>query len=130
MESDVKEILDKHENTLKEHTEDINELKIEAQVSKERYSNITNQLARIESNSLASNATNQALLASQESMTKTINKLIDSNTAKDTNDTQIATARSGNRKEVYIKVLEIVLIVTLGYFAIKGVTISLPTIKF
>lgn len=119
LDNDVKEVLDDHGNR-------IQKLEIDSEVSKERWKNITEQLTRIESNSLATSATNNALLASNNTVLKTMEKLVDSNTVKDTNNTQVVTVKNNNRKEIWLKVLWIISLLILGFFAVKGVNISVP----
>ncbi|AHF08552.1 hypothetical protein [Desulfitobacterium metallireducens] len=133
IEPEIKEVLDDHKKILNRHDGDINDLKIFKSVTEEKLSNIDGQLndvkgmlTRIESNSLASNATNNALLATQTSMTEVVKKLADSNTIKDTNNAEVVKTKNNNTKDITLKILGIVLFIVLGWFAMKGVTINIP----
>lgn len=113
---DHKKVLDDHTDKIQTNTEEIQTLKIDSEVLKERWNNITVQLTRIENNALS---TNTALLVSNNSMLQTMNKLVDGNTAKST-----------NKKEIIIKGLtiagSIIGVLILGYFAMRGVSVSIP----
>jgi hypothetical protein len=123
LEDDLKDVKDTVEN----HGERIGKLEIDNEVMKERWSNITVQLTRIENQSLSSN---NALLASNNVVLQTLQKVVDSNTTTNTNNTEVVKTKNTNRKEILINVLKvggsIIGVLILGYFAMKGVSVSIP----
>ena len=113
---DVKDTLGDHKKVLDDHTDKIQALEIDSGILKERWNNITVQLTRIENNALS---TNNALLASNNSMLQTMNKLVDGNTAQSTNKKDVLTSA--------IKIGgSIIGVLILGYFAAKGINVSIP----
>ena len=113
---DVKDTLGDHKKVLSDHTDKIQALEVDSGILKERWNNITVQLTRIENNALS---TNTALLVSNNSMLQTLQKIIDGNTTTNTNE-----------KEIIIKGLtiggSIIGMLVLGYFAAKGINVSIP----
>ena len=113
---DVKDTLGDHKQILNIHTDKIQNLEVDSGILKERWNNITIQLTRIENNALS---TNTALLASNNSMLQTMNKLVDGNTTQNT-----------NKKDVLMSIIKIsgsiIGVLILGYFAMKGVSVSIP----
>lgn len=113
---DVKDTLGDHKKVLSDHTDKIQALEVDSGILKERWNNITVQLTRIENNALS---TNTALLVSNNSMLQTLQKIIDGNTTTNT-----------NKKEIIIKGLtiggSIIGMLVLGYFAAKGINVSIP----
>lgn len=112
IEDDLKDVKDAIEN----HGERIVRLETDNEVGKEKFNSITSQLNRIEANIIANN---NVLLSSNASMLQTMNKLIEGNTIK-----------SSNKKEIIIKTLtiggSIIVVLILGYFAARGISVSLP----
>lgn len=113
---DVKDTLGDHKKVLDDHADKIQELQIKNAGFEEKFTSISSQLDRIEKNSLTSN---NSLLSSNALMLQTMNKIIEGNTTQNT-----------NKKEVIIKGLtiggSIVGLLVLGYFALKGVSVSIP----
>lgn len=113
---DVKDTLGDHKRVLNNHTDKIQVLEVDSGILKERWNSITVQLTRIENNALS---TNTALLASNNSMLQTMNKLVDGNTAQSTNKKDIVTS--------VIKIGgSIIGILVLGYLAAKGISVTVP----
>ena len=113
---DVEEEIKEVKTTLDSHGSRIGKLEIDSEVMKERWGNITSQLTRIENSSLTSN---NALLASNNAVLSTLNKVIEGNTTQ-----------SSNKKDIIMKVLtiggSILGLLVLGYFAAKGINLSIP----
>lgn len=109
LEDEFKEKLDEHGNR-------INRLEIDSEVMKEKFSNISSQLNRIENASLTNN---NALLASNNSVLSTLNKVIEGNTEK-----------SSNKRDIIVKILgiggSVICLALLGIFAAKGINVSIP----
>jgi len=105
---EVKEVLDSHGCR-------IGKLEIDSEVMKERWGNITSQLTRIENSSLTGN---NALLASNNAVLSTLNKVIEGKATQSTNN-----------KDIIIKIVtiggSIITLFILGYFALKGVDVSI-----
>ena len=87
---DVKEVLNDHGGR-------IGKLEIDSEVMKERWNNISTQLNRIENNSLTNN---NAMLASNNSVLQTMNKLVEGNTTKNTNKKEVIIKGLTDRKSV------------------------------
>jgi len=105
----MKEVVDNMEQDVKEilddHTGRIGKLEIDSEVMKVHWNNMSTQLTRIENTVL-----------------QTLNNVIENKTNTSNNKTQIA-----------LQVLKvggsILGLLILGYFAMKGVTLSVPVFK-
>lgn len=116
MEPDVKEVLEDHKKILENHDGRIIKLETNSQVMEVKFNNIEAQLNRIESASIANT---NVLLASNNSIAETLQKVVEGNITQDTNS-----------KNVIINALKIggsiVGLLILGYFAMRGVKVSIP----
>lgn len=120
---DVKDTLGDHKKVLDDHTDKIQALEVDSGILKERWNNITIQLTRIENNALS---TNTALLASNNSMLQTMNKLVDGNTAQSTNKTEVEKVKNNNTTQVILKVLGIAGAILAGFLMAKyGISVVL-----
>lgn len=113
---DVRDTLGDHKKVLNDHTEKIQILEVDSGILKERWNNITVQLTRIENNALS---TNTALLASNNSMLQTMNKLVDGNTTQSTNNSEVEKVKINNTTQVVLKVLGIAGAVLAGFLMAK-----------
>jgi len=122
IEPEIKEVLDDHRKILNEHTEKIEELRIDSEVSKEKLNNISIQLTRIENNNLTSN---NALLASNNSVLQTLNLVVGNTTQINTNNADVTKIKSNNRRDILLKFLTLVGVALAGYLGAKyGISIT------
>lgn len=131
-ENEIKEVLEKHESQLSDHAEKIVDLQIKNASHSERFTHIDSQigdlkttLIRMENTSLQT--TNILMNTLSQIAINTNSNAFEIKKEDNKDNNELMKIRLGNRANITLKILGIIggLIsaVTIGYFALKGVTI-------